>query len=245
MSFDFPHLNELSPNTVAALIGAAVTLFAALINLRIAWRREIVSKLQAKRGGKVRRGLLPAIGFLVVAAAVGGYSLALYLMHERESDVAALRAELRERAGQMQLAADRLEFARVAERQLVLTEAAATERQRRASEGLTSQLRVAPCVPRADAACTVADAPRVAACVKVPSGAGPVEVIPYVRLERPDGSGSPIPVALGADLGHARLASAATEHDDGQGGRQVCLDAWSWDTERWLELRIVVRYAAT
>jgi hypothetical protein len=245
MNFDFPTLQELSPNTVAALIGAAVTLIAAIINLRIAWRREIVSRLQTKRGGKTRRGLLPAIGFLVIASAVGGYSLALYLMYERENDVASLRAELRERAGQMQLAADRLEFARVQERQAVLTEAAATERQRRGSEGLWSELRVAPCAARAEAPCTPDVAPRVAACVNLPSQAGHVEVVPFARLAAPDAAGSVVPVALGADLGHARIASAPVERADSHGTRQLCLDAWNWDAERWLELRIVVRYGAT
>lgn len=244
MSFDFPTWHELSPNTVAALIGAAVTLLAALINLRIAWRREVVDRLQAKRGSKARRGLLPAIGFLVVASAVGGYSLALYLMHQRESDLATLRDEMRTRAGQMQLAAERLEAARVQERQLVLTEAAATERQRRASEGLSSDLRVAPCTARAESACTREDAPRVAACVNLPANAGHAEVVPFARLAAVDAPGTPIPVALGADLGHARIASAPVERDDGRGGRQLCLDAWSWDAERWLELLIVVRYAA-
>lgn len=244
MTFDLPSLQELSPNTVAALVGAAVTLFAALINLRIAWRREVVDRLQAKRGSKTRRGLLPAIGFLVVASAVGGYSLALYLMHQRESDLATLRDEMRARAGQMQLAAERLEAARVQERQLVLTEAAATERQRRASEGLWSELRVAPCAARAES-CHRDDAPRVAACVNLPAHAGQVEVVPFARLAAADAPGSAVPVALGADLGHARLASTPVERDDGRGGRQLCLDAWSWDTERWLELRIVVRYGAT
>jgi hypothetical protein len=245
MSLDFPALNELSPNTVAALFGAAVTLVAALINLRIAWRREIVSKLQTKRGGKVKRGLLPAIGFLVFAAAVGGYSLALYLMHDREADVAALRAELRDRATQMQQAAERLEVARVQERQLVLGEAAAAERQRRGAEGLSSELRVAPCAARADAACTRDEALRVAACVKLPPNAGQVGLQPFARLALPDAPGAVVPVALGAELGQARLAAAPVERDDGQGGRQLCLDAWSWDSERWLELRIVVRYGAT
>jgi hypothetical protein len=232
MSFDVPQLRELSPNTVAALIGAAVTLLAALINLRIAWRREVVSRLQAKRGGKVKRGLLPAIGFLVVASAVGGYSLALYLMHQRESDLAALRNEMSARAGQMQLAAERLE-------------AAATERQRRGAEGLWSEVRVAPCVARGDAACQRDDAPRVAACVSLPPQAGHVDVVPFARLAAADAPGAALPVALGADLGQARIAAAPVERDDGRGGRQLCLDAWSWDPERWLELRIVVRYGAT
>jgi hypothetical protein len=243
MNFDFPQLQELSPNTVAALIGATVTLIAAVINLRIAWRREVVSRLQAKRGTKARRGLLPAIGFLVIASAVGGYSLALYLMHQRESELASLRDEMSTRAGQMQLAAERLEAARVQERQLVLIEAAATERQRRASEGLWSELRLAPCASRGE--CSRDEAPRVSACVNLPPQAGHADVVPFARLAAADAPGTALPVALGADLGQARIAAAPVERDDGRGGRQLCLDAWSWDPERWLELRIVVRYGAT
>lgn len=111
MNADILAWGGLSPNVVATLIGAGVTLIAALINLRIAWRREVISRLQTRRGGKVKRGLLPAIGFLVIASAVGGYAAAMYMMQQREKDTAALRAELRERAAQMQRAAQRLESA--------------------------------------------------------------------------------------------------------------------------------------
>lgn len=42
-------LNELSPNVIVALIGAGATLIAALINLRIASRREVLDRLQRSR----------------------------------------------------------------------------------------------------------------------------------------------------------------------------------------------------
>jgi hypothetical protein len=104
---------------------------------------------------------------------------------------------------------------------------------------------MAPCAARGDAACQRDDAPRVAACVSLPPQAGHVDVVPFARLAAADAPGTALPVALGADLGHARIAATPVERDDGRGGRQLCLDAWSWDPERWLELRIVVRYGAT
>ena len=241
MDFEFVNLRELSPNTVAAVMGAAVTLMAALINLRIAWRREVLSRLQGPRGGKPRRGLLPAIAFLVGAAAVGGYALALYLMQMHDSESALLRTELRERAQQIQSSAERIEGARVQERLVTLSEARSNEERRRGAEGASAATRLAPCRARADAACREEDAVHAAVCAVLPAKAVAVEIGAYAGLTVADGPGAYAPVALGADLGTARIAPKPIERSDG-GDKLLCLEAWSWDGQRALDLRIVVKY---
>ena len=243
MDIEFASLRELSPNVVAALIGAAVTLMAALINLRIAWRREVLARLPTQRGGKPRRGLLPAIGFLVAAAAVGGYALALYLMQARDSETALLRTELRQRADQIQSSAERIEGARTLERTATLAEAAAIEERRRGAEGVTAAARLAPCRARADALpCREEEAVGTAVCATLPARAVASEVAVFAILSRSDGAAVVYaPSALGADLGSARIAAKPFERSDGS-SKQLCVEAWSWDSARTLELRIVAKY---
>jgi hypothetical protein len=241
MDFAFARLNELSPNVVAAVIGAAVTLAAALINLRIAWRREVLSRLQGPRGGKPRRGLLPAIVFMVAAAAVGGYALALYLMQARDSESALLRTELRQRADQIQSSAERIESARVLERYSALADARLTEERRRGAEGASAAARLAPCRARAEVACREEDAGHAAVCAALPARAIALELAVFAGLAGGEGSAAYAPVALGADLGSARIAAKPVERIHGD-GKLLCLEAWSWDAQQSLDLRIVVRY---
>jgi hypothetical protein len=241
MDFEFARLNELSPNVVAAVVGAMVTLAAALINLRIAWRREVLSRLQGPRGGKPRRGLLPAIVFVVVAAAVGGYALALYLMQARESESAMLRTELRQRADQIQSSAERIESARVLERYSALADARLTEERRRGAEGVSAAARLAPCRAHAEVACREEDAAHAAVCAALPARAVPLELAVLAGLAGGEGPAVYAPAALGADLGSARIAAKPVERTHGD-GKLLCVEAWSWDAQHALDLRIVVKY---
>lgn len=241
MDFESANLRSFSPNEIATVVGAAVTLVAALINLRIAWRREVLSRMQGPRGGKPRRGLLPAIAFMVAAAAVGGYALALYLMQLHEGESALLRTELRQRAQQIQSSAERIESARVQERLVTLTEARSNEERRRGAEGASAATRLAPCRARADAVCREEDAVRAAVCAVMPAKAVAVEIAAFGGLTVAEGPGAYAPAALGADLGTARIAPKPIERSDG-GDKLLCLEAWSWDGQRSLDLRIVVKY---
>jgi hypothetical protein len=241
MDFPFASLNELTPNVVAAVIGALVTLAAAMINLRIAWRREVLDRLQGTRGGKPRRGLLPAIAFIAIAAAGGGYALALYLMQAREAENVQLRDELRERATQIQNSAERIEGSRVLERYTVLADARLAEERRRGADGVSAAARLAPCRVRSDEPCREEEAPRTAVCAAMPARAVPLEVAVWAVMMGGDGAVAYTPSTLGADLGTAKIGAKPVEraHAD---GKLLCLDAWSWDMQHALELRILVRY---
>lgn len=241
MDFAFVRMNELTPNVVAAVIGAVVTLAAALINLRVAWRREVLSRLQGPRGGKPRRGLLPAIVFMVAAATVGGYALALYLMQSRESESAMLRSELRQRADQIQSSAERIESARVLERYSALADARLAEERRRGAEGASAATRLAPCRAIADVACREDDATHASLCADLPARAVPLELAVFAGLVGGEGQAVYAPAALGADLGSARIAAKPVERSHAD-GKLLCVDAWSWDAHRALDLRIVVKY---
>jgi hypothetical protein len=220
--------NELSPNVIGALIGAGATLIAALINLRIAWRREVLDRLQRSCStARGRRGLLIAITILVAAAAVGGYAGALYVMQRDRQHTTAMRAELQQQIAQIKEAAMRIGETRLAERAAIEAEARVLDERRRGAEGVSATARIAPCRPPAaggDApvelpACAEGDALQVAVCTSIPVSAAVVEVTP-----------------------HARVAAQPFDRAESAATRQICLDAWSWDAQRALDVRLLVKY---
>ncbi len=243
--------NELSPNVIGALIGAGATLIAALINLRIAWRREVLDRLQRSRStARGRRGLLLAITILVAAAAVGGYAGALYVMQRDRQHTAAMRAELHEQIAQIKEAAARFGEARLAERAALETEAQLLAERRRGAEGVAATARIAPCRPPAGGgstpvevpACAESDATQVTVCTSIPLSADLVEVTPQARFDGDAADWSERRLPLGARLTNARLAAQPFDRSESGATRQVCLEAWSWDAQRALDVRLLVKY---
>lgn len=243
--------NELSPNVIGALIGAGATLIAALINLRIAWRREVLDRLQRSRStARGRRGLLVAITILVAAAAVGGYAGALYVMQRDRQHTAAMRAELQQQIVQIKEAAARFGETRLAERAAIEAEARVLDERRRGAEGVAATARIAPCRPRAGGGdapvelpvCTETEASRVAVCASIPSGATVVEVTPQARYEGDEADWNERRVAPGGRSGFARFAEQPFERAESASTRQLCLDVWSWDSQRALDARLLVKY---
>ncbi len=108
---------------MAALIGATATVLAALVQLRLSWRKEIKER---ERGQpitkKARRGPVIFVFALVIAAAVGGFAFSQYLMSLLEDDRDSLRVELKSRLSEINATALRLEQARLAERRQVESE---------------------------------------------------------------------------------------------------------------------------
>jgi hypothetical protein len=241
--------NELTPNVIAALVGAGTTLVAALINLRIAWRREVLDRMN-RRTPKARRGLLLAILILVVAAGVGGYAGALYLMQTDQQSTRAMRLELRQRIGEIKEATSRLEQTRVGERVSIENEVRLHEERRRGGEGVATTARIGPC--RARTASTGADAEglpcrenevaAVGVCVSVPAAATVYEVTPYARAEGDGGAWGERRAALGATIGGVRFAAKPVERPDSESLKNVCVDVWSFDGQHAVDARLVVRY---
>lgn len=251
-----PYIGELTPNVIAALVGAGITLVAALINLRIAWRREVIDRLNRSRSTpRGRRGLLIAITFLVLAAGVGGYATALYLMQTDQTQMRAMRFELRQRIAEIKDTAERLEQSRVGELATFEVEARLREERRRGGDGVTSTGRIAAC--RAGAAsptgaaspgaatgpapCSESEAVPVGVCVAIPVTATVYEVTPFARFDGDDSPWADRRAALGARLGSARFAAQPVERPDSDTTKNVCLDVWSWDP-RALDARVRVKY---
>jgi hypothetical protein len=242
---DFPNVSE--PLT-AALIGALATVAAALVQLRISWRREMKER---ERGQpitkKTRRGPVIFIFVLVMAAAVGGFALSQYFVSLREGDRDALRADLQSKLSEINATAMRLEHARTNEREQIETGTRRADAQRLGEEGATASVVVGPCkpegVPGARQECTEQSALRIAVCARLPASATVKEVQLYVRAEDSKQPWQEARVQAGQDAGQARFAEKFTERPDGDAAKQLCQGFANWSGEKSRLARILVKYS--
>src|SRR5256884_9816890 len=108
--------SPLSDPLMASMVGALATVAAALVQLRISWRKEMKER---ERGQpitkKTRRGPVIVVFALLVAAAVGGFALSQYFVSLREGAGGTLRADLPSKLSGINATAPRLEQARMNE----------------------------------------------------------------------------------------------------------------------------------
>ena len=242
---DFTHLSE---PLLAALIGAAATVVATLVQLRISWRKELKER---ERGQpitrKSRRGPVTFVFILLIAAAVGGFALSQYFVSLREGDRDALRAELQSKLSEINATATRLEQARLNERQQIETETHRADAMRQGDEGAAASIVVGPCKPEGAAGarqeCTEKSALRVAVCARVPAAATVREVLLYTRFEASQQPWSDSRVQAGQDAGQARFAEKFSERADADATKQICQGFVNWNGEKARIARILVKYA--
>jgi hypothetical protein len=240
---DFSHLSE---PLMASMIGALATVAAALVQLRISWRKEIKER---ERGQpitkKSRRGPVIFVFALVVAAAVGGFALSQYFMSLREGDRDSLRADLQSKLSEINATAMRLEQARTNERKQIETEVQHADASRLGEEGTAASVLVGPCkpegVPGAKQECTEQSALRINLCASVPAAATVKEVQLYIRSD-PKQPWAEARVQPGQEAAQARFADKFSERPE-DGGKQICQGFANWSHERARVARIVVKYA--
>jgi len=241
---DFSHLSE---PLMASMIGALATVAAALVQLRISWRKEIKER---ERGQpitkKSRRGPVIFVFALVVAAAVGGFALSQYFMSLREGDRDALRADLQSKLSEINATAMRLEQARMNERKQIETEVQRADASRLGEEGAAASVLVGPCKPEgatgAKQECTEQNALRINLCASVPAAATVKEVQLYIRSDNPKQPWAEARVQPGQEAAQARFAEKFTERTE-DAAKQVCEGFANWSHERARVARIVVKYA--
>ncbi|MFN0301973.1 MAG: hypothetical protein ACKVQU_16655 [Burkholderiales bacterium] len=242
-------LFNLPDTVIPALIGAAATMFVALLQLRMTWTKEVLAR---ERGAPVtkksRRGPVLVISILLIAAAVGGFALSQYLMVQTDRETVLLRDEMQTRLAQLGATADRLERARPSEASLIQAETRQTDDQRRGQEGIVVEATVSACRSREAPAlemhrdCTEQDAIRISLCGGIPAAAVVSEVALYTKPEGSERSWADARVAPGKDLDHARFADKPSEHTDAEKIKRVCIEFVSWDPERARSARVVVKY---
>ena len=238
---DFSHLSE---PLMASMIGALATVAAALVQLRISWRKEMKER---ERGQpitkKTRRGPVIVVFALLAAAAVGGFALSQYFVSLREGDRDSLRADLQSKLSEINATATRLEQVRTNERKQIETEVQRADASRLGEEGATASVVVGPCKPEgAKQACTEHSAPRIALCARVPAAASVKEVQLYIAFENSKQPWQESRVQPGQESGEARFAEKFSERPDGD-AKQVCQRFANWSGEKSRIARILVKYA--
>ncbi len=241
---DFSHLSE---PLMASMVGALATVAAALVQLRISWRKEMKER---ERGQpitkKTRRGPVIVVFALLAAAAVGGFALSQYFVSLREGDRDSLRADLQSKLSEINATATRLEQARTNERRQIETEIQRADASRLGEEGAAASVVVGPCkaegVRGAREECTEHSALRITICARVPASATVKEVQLYIGAEKPKQPWQDNRVQPGVEAGQSRFAEKFTERPDGD-AKQICQGFANWSGEKSRVARILVKYA--
>ena len=238
------NLSDLDDKVAAAVIAAAGTVIGALIQLRVAWRKEVSERARGVPvTKKSRRGPVWAVGLLLVAAAVGGFALSQYVFRQSDHDSSDVRGELQTQLKQISAMAERLERA-----SLRGPDAAGRAPDVfRGAEAATVATTIGPCRARAAAAdavpgCAEADAEGVTLCAAVPSVAVVTDTTLYARVEESRQPWTESQVAPGQDLGHARFPDKPFERPESDQTKDVCTTFASWDGEHSYRVRLVVKY---
>jgi len=245
-------LFDLDDRVTAAIIAAIGTVIGALIQLRIAWRKQMTERARGTPvTKKSRRGPVLAVFVLLIAAGVGGFAFSQYLMAQSNRDSAALRGEMQMQLAQISATAERLERVQLRNRGSNESEAQSAEDARRGAEGVAATTTVGPCRARAaqssgnaERACSEQDALQVTLCASVPSSAAVTDVALYARPADAQQSWTESLVTVGQDVGRARFTEKPVERAESDQTKLVCANFASWDGERAQSARLVVKYSA-
>jgi uncharacterized membrane protein len=241
------HIFDFDERLGAAAIAATGTVIGALIQLRVAWRKELSERARSVPvTKKSRRGPVAAVGLLLIAAGVGGFALSQYLTGQSNRESLALRGELEAQVAQIGATAARLERATLSD-QGSMERAAA---DRRGAEGVAVTTTIGPCLARAGLtpapdpapACTEQEALQVTLCASVPARAVVAATDLYARPEDSPQPWTESRVALGQDVGRARFADKAFERPDSEQTKLACAVFSSWNGAQAYTARVVVKY---
>jgi hypothetical protein len=222
---------------IASIIGASATITAAMIQLRIAWRKELKAReSRAPITRKNRRGPVTAVIVLAVASAVGGFALSQYFVTKGNAATQAMENELRVRLELLSDVARRLERASLAQGGAA---GASSERSASATVSLPS------CTVKTDAAraCSRDDAVAVVVCAELPAGTVPAGVQRFVRERGDTRPWSEAQMAPGQHPVDGEFVGAPAP---GAEANTVCQEYRHWSSEeRVVRLRVGIGDAVT
>jgi hypothetical protein len=251
----------MSDAVLAAVIAAAATLLASLLQFRLSIGREIAAARSQGVGGK-RKGRTPmAILFvMLIAAAVGGFALSRWLTETEREEQSILERDLRAQIEEISRTANQLELTRAGARAEIETEVL----RKIGTDGVAVMASVSPCRPAlvvnppgsttppgvsADAApppttpCSEADANTVTLCATIPEKATVSEIQLFARAAESDEPWSTHRLMPGQEANQARFAAQPLEKPDGPGMKQVCQGFSVWAAQQSRVARMVVRYS--
>ena len=240
-------INFPEPSIVAALIGAAATVVTAVVQLRLAGKKQPADRDSGKAAAQRSRSRWLAIIGLILGAAVGGYALSQYQGYQDRQDNKALRDEMHARMRELSEAALRLERAGTERNGIAETELRSMLERRRGADGLSAVIAVPPCrgaqvgFAQAPATCAESDALRTAVCVTIPPTAVPTQVQLFSRAEDSAQPWAEVGMQSGNESGSAKFVGNFFERATPD-GKEVCQQFLHWNSEKGRLVRILVKY---
>jgi hypothetical protein len=247
----------MSDGVLAAIIAAAATVFAALLQLKVSFTHAAARARAPNARSKSR---LPQLVIVVMLAGAGvcGFALSQWLAEHRRAAQDLVTTELRARIEQMSRTEGRLTGA--------YNEVETSVLRNIGLQGVVVMASVPPCKPGAAPAvaestaeasdaptspavfapssgCTEAEASPVTLCATIPTSATVNDVELYVRAADSDTPWIASRVTPRQEAAQARFADAPEEIADDATAKQVCERFVQWSTEHGRVARVVVRYA--
>lgn len=250
MVIDITNITMPVAALLASMIGAMATITAAFLQLRIAWRKEMMERAAQKPvTKKAKRGPITPVIVLLIASAIGGFTLSQYLVSEGRKKDEALEVELRNRIDLLTVSAQKLENVRLHGEDDILRQVRAEEVVRAGKKGVVSVLGVGKCVLAAEAsadakACNEQTALRLQVCTEIPAFATVSTVELFARTEEELAPWHERRVEAGKDFGGGRYNDKPAEHPINEDLKQVCQGISYWNSEFGLQARMVVHYTA-
>jgi hypothetical protein len=246
-------VNEVAANTtiqmvalIASIFGASATVIVALIQLRIAWSKELQERTEHKPvNKKAKRGPVRAIVILMVASAIGGFAMSQYWAVDGRERSEALEAELRSRIDTLTLSAQSFESVRLSAKNDMLQLLRIEEAVRLGKEGVAVTMNIGQCKQPPDNptdVCTEQHVQRFQLCAEVPSNL----VISTIDLFAHSGDGlfnwQDNRVVPGADFGGGRFDEKPAEQTTSGAVKRICQSISYWNREVTAQARMVVHY---
>jgi len=237
---------NFSEPVVAAMIGATATIVTALVQLRLAARKQAAERAAGKPITKGTRWL--AILGLMLASAVGGYAFSEYQTFSEREDNKMLRDEMHSRLKDIGALAVRLERAGLPAGNAAGPEIQLVAERKRGAEGVAAVINLPACrgpqvgLSQSAAACSESDAQRTTICSVVPSAAVVNDVQLFLRPEDSQQPWAEAKVQAGQDAGGARFLDNFFERGREGDTKEICMNLASWSSDKGRSARILVKY---
>jgi hypothetical protein len=221
---------QYSETVVAAIIGAAATLSAALFQLFMALKqRGKFDARPSKRGIGVRA--IVSIVALMIASGVGGYLYAELRQQAASEDIHNMRDEINAKLQLLATTTEKLAAHEIATQ----SKAAAPEISRSESVVYAPACQSGTCVE--------GNAQRLTLCGAVPTAMHVSKVELFAKSANGQTPWEEAAANFEQDLGGAKFTGSASEHAQDDAHKAVCVDFMHWSTEPHLA-RLVLQYGA-
>jgi hypothetical protein len=249
----------MSDSILAAIIAAAATLSASILQLRFRLAKEGNGATSGTGRARKSRAPLIILSVVILGAGIAGFALSQWLVENERVTQNVLERELRARIEEMTRTTNQLEQTRAGARAEVELDVL----RRLGTDGVAVMATVAPCRPAlvvsapgaasppgvsaegatpATPACTEAEASSVTLCATIPANATVSEVQLFAKYSDADTPWSTSRLLPGQESGQARFAEKYVESPDGPGSKQVCQSFAHWSADHSRMARMVVRY---